>query len=115
VELVALLPLLVAVALGAFAVLAAGRASEFAGHAAEAGAVAILQDRDPAVAARDALPGWSRRRARIRVEGRRVEVTLTPPFLGNHFAATETADAGPPPDTARTLGRDTTQSQDGGG
>lgn len=43
VELVALLPLVVAVALALLQALAAGRASELAGHAAHAGAVAIAQ------------------------------------------------------------------------
>jgi hypothetical protein len=100
VELVALLPLaaLVALAIGQF--LAAGAAGELAGNAAEAGAAAILQGADPAAAARAALPGWSRERATVRVDGRRVEVRLRPrvvaPVLADRLEATATADAGPP-------------------
>ena len=53
VEIVALLPLLALVALTVLQLLAAGAASELADHAAEAGAVALLQQRDPAQAVRD--------------------------------------------------------------
>ena len=52
VELVAVLPLAVVVALAAGQAVAAGAAAELAGHAAEAGAVALLQDGDPRRAAR---------------------------------------------------------------
>jgi len=61
VELTALLPLLVLLALGAYAVLAAQTAHEQAGAAAEAGAIALLQDRDARAAARDALPNEAER------------------------------------------------------
>jgi hypothetical protein len=99
VELVALLPLAVLVALAIGQLLAAGSARELAGNAAEAGAAAILQGADPTAAARDALPGWSRERATVRVDGRRVEVRLRPrvvaPGLAERLEATATADAGP--------------------
>ena len=59
VELVAMLPLLFVVAFAAAQLLMAGAAAEYAGHAAEAGAVALLEGRDAAAAARSAVPGWS--------------------------------------------------------
>jgi len=68
VELVALLPVLLAVALGAAQLLAAGYAAVLAGNAAEA-------------AARAALPGWSRRRLEVAVRGGEVRVRLRPPAL----------------------------------
>ena len=61
VELAALLPLLAVVALAAYAMLAGLSAGEQAGVAAEAGAIAVLQDRDAADAAREALPVGVRR------------------------------------------------------
>lgn len=100
-ELVALLPLAVVVLLGVAHLLAAGAASELSGHAAEAAAVAVLQDADPRAAAREAVPGWSRRGMAVRVRGRRVRVRLRPPSLlpalGDALAATGVADAGPAP------------------
>ena len=96
VEVVALLPLLLAVGLAVFAVLNAGRAEEAAGAAAEAGAAALLQGREPEAAARASLGGWPRRRAEVRVDGRRVIVRVTPPGpLGGRLRAAATADAGP--------------------
>lgn len=99
VELVALAPLVVAVVLAAAQVLAAGAARELADHAAEAGAVALLQGGDPKAAARDAVPGWSRGRLAVRVDGRRVRVRLRPraflPALAGMLATTGEADAGP--------------------
>ena len=100
VELVALLPLGLLVALAIAQLLAAGAARELAGNAAEAGAVALLQGGDPAAAARAALPGWSRERAGVRVSGRRVEIRIHPqtviPLLADRLAAVASADAGPP-------------------
>lgn len=99
VEVVALLPLVVLVALAIGQLLAAGAAREAAGNAAEAGAVAILQGGDPAAAARAALPGWSRDRTVLRVRGRRVEVRVRPrtvvPVLASRLEAEAVADAGP--------------------
>jgi hypothetical protein len=104
VELVALLPLLVAVALAVGHVLAAGAAHELAGHAAEAGAIAVLRGggaleaRD---AARAALPAWSRKRVEVDVTGRRVRVRLEPvalvPGAADVLAASVSAHAGPGP------------------
>jgi hypothetical protein len=100
VELVAVLPLALLVALAIAQLLAAGAARELAGNAAEAGAVALLQGSDPGAAARAALPGWSRERARVHVAGRRVEVRIRPravlPLLADRLAAVASADAGRP-------------------
>ncbi|HEX7291433.1 MAG TPA: hypothetical protein VF250_09935 [Conexibacter sp.] len=98
VELVALLPLVVAVALAVLQALAAGLAVELAGHAAQTGAVALAQGRDGEAAARAALPGWARSRLHVEVDGPRVRVRVTPPSLlpgaGARLAATATADTG---------------------
>ena len=99
VELVALAPMLLAAVLAVAQLLAAGAARELADHAAEAGAVALLQHTDPAVAARDAVPGWSRGRVDVRVEDRRVRVRVRPrsflPALAELLEATGEAHAGP--------------------
>jgi hypothetical protein len=79
VEAIALVPLMLAVGLGLLQLLAVGYASVLAGNAAEAGALALAAGTDPGVAARQALPGWSRARARVEVDGGRVEVQLRPP------------------------------------
>jgi len=101
VELLAWFPLVVAVVLAVGSLLAAGAARELAGHAAQAGAVAVLQGDDPAQAARDALPGWSRKRVKVRVRNRVVRVRVAPPVpvrrLADALATTATADAGPTP------------------
>ena len=101
VELVAVAPLLLAVVLAVAQLLAAGAARELADHAAEAGAIALLQGTDPRVAARDAVPGWSRGRVDVRIDGRRVRARLRPraflPALAGLLEATGEADAGPRP------------------
>jgi hypothetical protein len=98
VEVVALVPLVVAVALAVLQALAAGLAAELADHAAESGAVALAEGRDGAAAARQAVPGWSREHVEVLVRGRRVHVRLSPPVLlpglGHLLAASATADAG---------------------
>ncbi len=99
VELVALLPLAAVVALAAGQLLAAGQARELAGNAAGAGAVALVQGTDPREATLAALPGWSRERVTLRLDGRRVVVRLRPravlPGLSRRLTATVDADAGP--------------------
>jgi len=96
VEVVGLLPLLLAAGLAVFSLLDAGRAEEAAGNAAEVGAVALLQGREPRAAARAALAGWPERRAAIEISGRRVTVRVTPAGpLGARLRASATADAGP--------------------
>ena len=98
VELVGLVPLLLAVGLGVSAFLGAGAAEHAAGGAAEAGAVALLQGRDAETAARRALTDWPRRRTSIAVHGRRVTVRVTPRGpLGARLRQEATADAGSRP------------------
>ena len=94
-ELLAALPLLLAVALVGAQILAVGYSSVLAGNAAEAGALALAggddgrlsaggrgaEVRAAETAARAALPGWSRARASVSVTGGRVKVTLHPPTL----------------------------------
>jgi pilus assembly protein CpaE len=81
VELLGVLPSLIALALAAFQLLAVGYASVLAGSAAEAGALALAAGGDPRAGAREALPGWSRARAEVRVSGGEVGVRLRPPAL----------------------------------
>ena len=81
VELLGALPLVLAVAIAAAQLLALGYSSVLAGNAAEAGALALAGGGDARAAARDALPGWSRARARFSVEDGNVRVRLRPPTL----------------------------------
>ena len=101
VEVVGMLPLLAAAGLAVLQLLAAGAAHEYAGHAAEAGAIALGDGRNARDAARSAIPGWSRTRIAVRVDGRRVNVRLRPPAIirsvGDALAAEATADAGARP------------------
>jgi hypothetical protein len=98
VELVALLPLLLVIALTAAALLAGHAATEQAGQAAQAGAMALLQGGDPREAARRALPRSTRDRATIEIDGRRITVTVRPDLpiepLATGMTAEQTADAG---------------------
>lgn len=98
VELVGLLPIVVAVALGVGQLLAAGVARELADHAAEAGAVALLQGGDPRDAVRAAVPGWARERLEVAIRDRTVVVELRPPLalpmLAGDLTARATAHAG---------------------
>ena len=97
----ALLPLVFVVGLAILTVLAARAASGDAAAAAQAGAMALLQDEDARDAASDALSADVRRRADIRVRGREISVTVRPslllPFVSDSLAATATASAGPAP------------------
>ena len=95
VEVIGLLPLLLAVGLGVCSLLSAGAAEQAAGGAAEAGAVALLQGRDARAAARAALDDWPSRRTRVVVRGRRVTVRVTPRGpLGARLRAEVSAHAG---------------------
>jgi len=85
-ELLAVLPLVLAVAMAAAQLLAVGYASVLAGNAAEAAALAVAGGGDPRAAARQALPGWSRAHARVSVRGGEVRVNLRPPTLLRPFA-----------------------------
>jgi hypothetical protein len=96
VEVVGLLPLLLAVGLGVVSLLSAGAAQQAAGGAAETGAVALLQGRDGRAAAAAALTGWPSDRTDVTLTGRRVIVRVTPRGpLGRRLRATVSADAGP--------------------
>jgi len=98
IELVALLPLLLAAGLVVMQLLVAGATAEYAGQAAEAGAVAILQDHDPSTAARSSIPSWTRRDVHVRIHGRNVTVRLRPrallPEVGDLLSTTAEANAG---------------------
>ena len=99
VEVVGMLPLLAIVAFAALQILAAGLASELADHAAEAGAVAILEGTDPHDAAKHAIPGWSGAHVDVAVHGKTVRVRVRPPAVvrsvGNLLASTAEAKAAP--------------------
>ena len=101
VELLGLAPVVLCVGVAVFCVLAAGRARELAGHAAGAGAVALLQDADPAAAARAAAGERAASRMRVTVRDRvvtvRVEPLLPLAALRSALSATRSADAGPEP------------------
>lgn len=96
VELVGTLGAVALVALVAFQLLAAGYAAVMADHAAEAAALALANDREPGDAARAAVPGWPRSALRVRSNGRRVAVELTPPsplrFLRDRLRLTGEAE-----------------------
>jgi hypothetical protein len=79
IELIGLLPALVALGLALLQVLAVGYASVLAGGAAEAGALALAAGGDARAGAKEALPGWSEARARIAVVGGEVQVHMRPP------------------------------------
>jgi hypothetical protein len=59
--------------------LGAGYAAVMADHAAEAAAIAILNDRPPERAAQRAVPGWPARAMAVTRRGGLVKVTLRPP------------------------------------
>jgi hypothetical protein len=79
VELLGALPALLVVGLVVLQLLALGYSKVLAGDAAEAGALALAGGSDAAVAARDAIPGWSRAHLRVSVHGGLVRVVLRPP------------------------------------
>jgi hypothetical protein len=99
VEVVGMLPLLAIVAFAALQILAAGLAAELADHAAEAGAVAILEGTDPHDAAKHAIPGWSGAHVDVAVHGKTVRVRVRPPAVvrsvGNLLASSAEAKAAP--------------------
>jgi hypothetical protein len=79
VELLGAVPAVLVLGLVLMQALAVGYSSVLAGAAAEAGALALAGGRDARAGVRDALPGWSRARAHVRVGEGRVRVTLRPP------------------------------------
>jgi hypothetical protein len=104
VEVVACIPVIVVVVAAVVQVLAAGSARERAGAAAEAGAVALLQEADPKEAVERAL-GHALDRSEFVIDGHHVRVTVRPrafaPALADLLAATSEADAGEQGDAAR--------------
>lgn len=76
VELVAFVPLLVAITMLIAGLLAGYSAREAADQAAVAAAVAQLQGGDPKAAAREASPGWAR--SRVKVARGRATVVVQP-------------------------------------
>jgi hypothetical protein len=99
VEIFAAIPLVAAIVVLLLQLLAAGADRELAGHAAESGAVALLEGGDPAQAARAALPGWSRSGLTVEVDGQTVHVRLRPPLalplLAGALEARSEASASP--------------------
>ncbi len=65
----------------ALQLLAVGYAQSLADGAAEAGAIAVADGRDPEEAARAGLPGWAESRTDVESEGGKVEIELEPPAL----------------------------------
>ena len=81
VEFLGAVPAMLALGLALAQLLAVGYAAVLAGNAAEAGALALAARADPEASARNALPGWSRARARVGVDAGRVTVRVRPPSL----------------------------------
>jgi hypothetical protein len=81
VELLGALPVLVLLGLAVAQLLAVGYATVLAGNAAEAGALALAARADAEASVQNALPGWSRAGASVRVAGGKVTVELRPPSL----------------------------------
>lgn len=107
IEIVAFIPLVVLVVAAVVQFLAAGDARERAAAAAQAGAVALLEDGDPEAAVQDAL-GDAADRSTIIIDGHRVKVTVRPrafaPPVAGWLEATATADAGEhAPEVSRTV------------
>lgn len=80
-ELIAGIPLLLLAAAIALQLLAVGYSQSLADGAAEAGAIAAADGRDPEEAARAGLPGWAKGRIDVESEDGTVEVALDPPAL----------------------------------
>jgi hypothetical protein len=92
VELLAGIPALVLAGLVALQLLAAGYSLTLADGAAEAGAMALAAGEPPRPAIREALPGWTRGRTQVHVDGGRLTVRLEPPSplatMARHLAVT---------------------------
>jgi hypothetical protein len=80
IETVAVIPLVAAIVVLLVQLLAAGADRELAGHAAEAGAMALIQGGDAESAVRAAVPGWSRSGLAVSVKDQTVRVRLRPPL-----------------------------------
>lgn len=88
-----MVPLLFALGFVIIAVLASFSAREAAGHAAEAGAIALLQDHDGKAAALKSLSGWPKDKVNVQVKGGRVSVRVSPrlPLRGLSKRLTQTS------------------------
>ena len=80
-ELIAGIPLLLLAATIALQLLAVGYSQSLADGAAEAGAIAAADGRDPLDAARAGLPGWAKGRIDVDEDEGTVEVAIDPPAL----------------------------------
>jgi hypothetical protein len=78
-ELLGALPALILLGLVLLQFLAVGYAAALAGHAAEAGALALAGGAGAEPAVRASLPGWARTRLRVSSREGEVEVRLSPP------------------------------------
>jgi hypothetical protein len=105
VELVAALPALALAAALALQLLLVGYSLTIADGAAEAGALAAGAGKDAREAAREALPGWARRRSNVTADGGAVTVRLRPPApfaaLADALAVSSEAWSRPPRETGR--------------
>jgi pilus assembly protein CpaE len=81
VELVAAIPFLLLAALVSLQLLVAGYALTLVDGSAEAGALASATGKSAEDAARDALPGWARKRVDVDADEGDVEVTVRPPVI----------------------------------
>ena len=81
VEFLAVLPIAVLLALAGWQVALAGQAVWLSGNAARAAARAQAVGRDPAGAARSALPSYLRPGLAVRADGARVAVRVAVPFV----------------------------------
>jgi hypothetical protein len=79
VELLGTVPIVLVMGLVVLQLLVVGYSAVLAGSAAEAGALALAAGADARAGVREALPGWTRARARVSVSGDRVRVHLRPP------------------------------------
>lgn len=79
VELIGALPALLVLGLVTLQLLAVGYAAVLAGVAAEAGALALADGKDPSAASRAAIPGWTRAGLRVASGAGVVRVALRPP------------------------------------
>ena len=79
IELLGALPVVLLLGLVLLQALAVGYASVLAGTGAEAGALALAAGADPKAGVHESLPGWSRARTRVSVNGGTVHVRLRPP------------------------------------
>lgn len=79
VEMMGALPVVLVLGLVVLQLLAVGYASVITGQAAESAALAVAGGGDAEEAARAAVPGWSRARMHVEVDGGRVHVTMRPP------------------------------------